>query len=194
MTRTKSTYLALLAILLLPMMANAGPILYEFNGGLLQINAFEPIGQSFVAEDALVSAGLFITPINPGFPDTDSILYQLFEGFGTSGALLSTAAFNLSEPFSDFFMVDWSFTALTIGTTYTLTASIMGSSPLWSVGTTFQAPDGSGVCDGVAPCTGINAEFALSVIPNTAVPEPGTLALFGIGLAGMGLMRRRKKV
>ena len=29
---------------------------------------------------------------------------------------------------------------------------------------------------------------------SVAVPEPGTLALFGIGLAAMGLARRKKKV
>ena len=34
----------------------------------------------------------------------------------------------------------------------------------------------------------------LTVTPKNSVPEPGTLALFGIGLFGMAASRRRKKV
>jgi len=36
----------------------AGPILYLSDGGKAQVDYFEPIGQTFVAEDALVEAGL----------------------------------------------------------------------------------------------------------------------------------------
>ncbi|HNP65202.1 MAG TPA: PEP-CTERM sorting domain-containing protein [Woeseiaceae bacterium] len=44
---------------------------------------------------------------------------------------------------------------------------------------------------GVADFGGVRRGFLATPVP---VPEPGTLALFGIGLLGMGLSRRRKKL
>jgi len=37
-----------------------------------------------------------------------------------------------------------------------------------------------------------NTDFALAGIRTVDVPEPGTLALFGLGLLGLGIARSRK--
>ena len=42
-------------------------------------------------------------------------------------------------------------------------------------------------------CLSNTLATCLSIITATRVPEPGTLALFGIGLFGMGLTRRRQR-
>jgi hypothetical protein len=40
----------------------------------------------------------------------------------------------------------------------------------------------------------VNFLYGSDFTPSVTLPEPGTLALWGIGLAGMGFVRRRKKV
>jgi hypothetical protein len=41
---------------------------------------------------------------------------------------------------------------------------------------------------------GLPADLVMDVTSSEAVPEPGTLALFGLGLAGLGFLRRRRAV
>ena len=166
----------------------AGTILIPPGGGSYQVQAYEPIGQSFTAEDATVSAGLYFTVMNPHFANSDPIQYSLYAGTGVGGPLLNSSSFMVPDGFSGFHMVDFSATPLTVGNVYTLAAHVVGGSPYWGVTIPLGDPYAGG--DGIfAGNVVVGQDVSLQVIP-TAAPEPVSVVLLGIGLAGAAIRRR----
>ena len=186
---TRSFRIGLLAVgLVLPgSLANAAPILYAPRVGLtVQVRTFEPVGQSFVAEDELVEAGLHFSVINSTFDPSEPIRYDLYLGQGVGGPLVASTTFALSSGMDDFFhMEDFSSTPLAIGSTYSLVASVVGTSPYWALTRSLEPPAGTGIGRLFS-----EYRYALSVNP---VPEPNTALLVSLGLIGMSITGRRSR-
>jgi hypothetical protein len=186
LARVSSVMIVGAAMSVLSAPVSAAPILLTSDGGAYQVLFYEPIGQVFTAEDPFVEAGLSFQVMNPLNANSDAIEYSLYDGSGVGGALLASTSFNLVNGFSGFHLEDFSSVALTVGSQYTLVASILGTSPYWGVNSSNTAyAGGNGILQGL----GTGQKFALSVVP-VAVPEPMSTLLFGLG--GVAVIARRR--
>ena len=199
MTRTKSTYLALLAVLLSPMAANADLILQvnTFNANELSITVsgtFDtdvtgdqpywlaltnnwPNSADWIADSvgftSLASAGLTVIE--------NSIT---FDGLAPNSSIVSATDPTWGD---SFYWSNNGTAAILAGTTVAGTLSVSGAGIFDTTSANLQLV--SGFINSTGTWATLEADGT-----SVSVPEPGTLALFGIGLFGMGLMRRRKKI
>lgn len=200
LSRTKSGCIAVLGCTLLGAMAPVEAGIIEQSAGQFDatIAAFDPIGQTFVAEDALLGQIAFAFSRNSNSPTDGLVTMTLYTGSGFAGASLGSVLMDLSGPLPStlappqFIDFDFSGVNLTIGNTYT--AGVTSND--FSISVVYNGSDayGSGLLlesssSALGSCA-VGCDLNFRVTPSV-VPIPAAAWLFGSAVGLMGWMRRK---
>ena len=192
MTRIKSIFLASLAVLLSPMAANA--VLIELT--------YDDLGDQTIGTDNIVGTGTFSFDGSAivGFYALSSLTNMAFSASFDSGETFNTSDIMTDLDFTGIFIYDAG--SGRFGLLFTGNGGRSGGGSLDlqnDLGQILTHEPSSAINDPIGCCGGdgmVNlyamGEYFGDYQGLTAVPEPGTLALLGIGLFGMGLARRKK--
>ncbi|MHC4324224.1 MAG: hypothetical protein ACYSUX_08120 [Planctomycetota bacterium] len=167
----------------------AGLILQDQWSTTRQVLIYSPIGQTFTAEDPLVTIGFYVEDWNQ-HAGPIGLTIELFEGAGTGGTLLGTAPVEgLTAGYAGFFDADFTSVVLVPGQIYT---AIVSSTSARGAVTSIQSnlyPGGEMIIDGYLY---LEHDAAFRVQPQGVIPAPGAILLGSMGIGLVSWLRRRK--